>query len=275
MAVQFKARLVVDSHHHIGRKETAHGAFAFSGVDLIARMDESGVHAAVAMHFVSALRTAADFRAANDYVAGEIARYADRLSGAVCVHPLLAGAGTDEVKRGAEMGFRAVKLHPVIHGGYALDADVEPVIRLAGELGLPVVIHSDFAQAICSPYAIADLAARCPETTIVLLHMGLQPGTCRLTPEIVEPYENVIVDTSQTPDQPEHAYGRPVRLLGAGRVVFGSDGPEYEVSVNLCKLEMAVVRGYISRAEAEAVAGGTARRVFGLPLPVAEEVPAA
>jgi predicted TIM-barrel fold metal-dependent hydrolase len=275
MAVQFAADLIVDSHHHIGRKEGTDGTSTFSGADLIARMDENGVRATVAMHFVSALRTAADFRAANDYVAAEVAQHPDRLAGAVCVHPLLPGADTEELRRGAEMGFRAVKLHPVFHGAYALDRRVEPVIRLAGELGLPVVIHSDFAQPICSPYAIADLAARCPETTIVLLHMGLQPGTCSWTPEIVEPYANVVVDTSQTPDAPGSAYGRPVRLLGADRVVFGSDGPEYEASVNLCKLEAAVARGYITREEAEAVVGRTACDVFGLELPHVDEVPVA
>jgi predicted TIM-barrel fold metal-dependent hydrolase len=272
MAVQFETELIVDSHHHIGRKETPNGAFTFSGSDLIARMDESGVRATVAMHFVSALRTVADFRAANDYVAGEVARHPERLAGAVCVHPHLRGAGSEEVRRGAEMGFRAVKLHPVMHGGYPLDRGVEPVVRLAGELGLPVVIHSDFAQPVCSPYAVADLAARCPETTIVLLHMGLQPGTCGSTPEIVERHPNVVVDTSQTPDAPSHAYGRPVRVLGADRVVFGSDGPEYEASVNLCKLEVAVARGYVTRQEAEAVVGRTACDVFGLHLPLTEEV---
>jgi hypothetical protein len=263
MAVQFsfEPRSLVDSHHHVGRKT----GWEYSGDDLVRRMDAIGIATTVVMHFVSELRTVSDFRDANDYVAETVARHPGRLAGAVCVHPLLTGAASEEIRRGHALGFCAVKLHPVAHGMYDVtDERVVSVVRLAGDLGMPVAIHSDFAQAVCSPYAIARLAERCPETTIVLLHMGLTPGIAARTPEIVAPHANVVVDCSATPDATNTAFGRPVALLGAERVVFGSDGPEYDPLVNLRKLEVAVELGHLMAGDAVAIAGTSARTVFHL-----------
>ena len=263
MAVQFSFEPtdLVDTHHHVGRKP----GWEYSGDDLVRRMDAIGITTTVVMHFVSELRTVSDFRDANDYVADAVARHPGRLAGAVCVHPLLEKADAAELRRGRELGLCAVKLHPVVHGMYdVLDERVLPLIRLAGELGMPVAIHSDFTQAVCSPYTIARLAGRCPETTIVLLHMGLTPGLAARTPEIVAPHPNVVVDCSSTPDATNTAFGRPVALLGTDRVVFGSDGPEYDPLVNLRKLEVAVELGHVTARDAAAISGSSARAIFHL-----------
>jgi predicted TIM-barrel fold metal-dependent hydrolase len=87
---------------------------------------------------------------------------------------------------------------------------------------------------------------------------------CHLVPEVVEDAPNVILDTSQTCDKPEEVYGRPVAVLGADRVMFGSDGPECDVSVNLRKLSAALERGALSERDADFVLAGTAQRVFGV-----------
>jgi predicted TIM-barrel fold metal-dependent hydrolase len=264
MDAQFTKRLVIDSHHHLGRKMRQGQPFRVSGDDVIRSMDATGVDLTIVMHFVAALRTSEDFVAANDLAVAECAAHPDRLVPIAVVHPFLPRAGSAELSRCAELGIRGVKLHPIAHGYYELDRAVDPLVRAAGEAGLPVVIHSDFAHHVCSPYAIAALARRCPETTIVLLHLGLQPAMCHLVPEVVESEPNVIVDTSQTCDKPDEVYGRPVALLGAERVMFGSDGPECDVSVNLLKLAAALERGVLTERDADLVLAGTARLVFGV-----------
>lgn len=260
MDAQFTKSIVIDSHHHLGRK----GRRSFSGDDVVQSMNATGVDFTLAMHFVAALRTAGDFVAANDCAIAECAAHPDRLAAIAVVHPFLSRAGIPELQRCLELGIRGVKLHPIAHGYYELDHTVDLLVRAAGEAGVPVVIHSDFAHHVCSPYAIATLARRCPETTIVLLHLGLQPALCHLVPEIVEGEPNVIVDSSQTCDKPDEVYGRPVAVLGAERVMFGSDGPECDVSVNLRKLAAALERGAVSHRDVEFVLAGTAQRVFGV-----------
>jgi predicted TIM-barrel fold metal-dependent hydrolase len=264
MDAQFTNRVVIDSHHHLGRKTRQGQPFQVSGEDVVQSMKATGVDLTIVMHFVAALRTSEDFIAANDCAIAECATQPGRLAPIAVVHPFLPRAGTAELRRCVEHGIRGVKLHPIAHGYYELDRDVDPLVHAAGRAGIPVVIHSDFGHHVCSPYAVAALARRCPETTLVLLHLGLQPAMCHLVSEVVEGEPNVVLDTSQTCDKPEEVYGRPVAVLGADRVMFGSDGPECDVSVNLRKLAAALERGALSERDADLVLGGTAQRVFGV-----------
>jgi predicted TIM-barrel fold metal-dependent hydrolase len=255
---------VVDAHHHIGRKEGYPGG-EFSGSDLVRRMEQHAIAAAVVMHFVSVLRSPEDFIRANSYVAEAVARYPDRLFGAVAINPLFGDLALAEIERYAAAGFRAVKLHPIFHGNYRVNGGaVDDVAALAGQLGLPVVIHSDFTSSACTPYEIAGLAGRFPDTCIVLLHLGLHPELCKHVSSVVRSSPNVMVDTSQTPDFPREVYVNPVRELGADRVLFGSDGPECDVSLNLRKLEIAVAECGLREDEAKQVLSANAVRLFRL-----------
>jgi predicted TIM-barrel fold metal-dependent hydrolase len=237
----------------------------FSGSDMVQSMDRCGIQKAVAIHFVSALRTPDDFAQANRYVAEQVDCYPDRLVGAVVVNPLFRQLALEEIERFHELGFRAVKLHPIFHGHYHVNGGVvDEIADLAGQLELPIVIHSDFASPVCSPYEILALARRYPRTTFVLLHLGLQSEMCKFTPGLVKDTPNVILDTSQTPDFPRDVFARPVQIVGAERVLFGSDGPECDVSLNLMKLDIAVTQYGLGLEEAAKVLGGNASRVFHL-----------
>lgn len=253
---------IVDGHHHLGLKP---GLGEFSGEDLVRKMDRDGVAKSVVMSFVSPLRTPEDFDRANEYVATEVERHPDRLFGAVAVDPRNGSHAVEQIERYHDAGFRAVKLHPRLHGNYGVDSGVvDEVAAVSGVLGLPIVIHCDTTSDVCSPWAITALAARFSETTFVALHLGLHPEGIKDTPAAVRDTPNVLVDTSQTPDFPHDVYVEPVRVLGAARVLFGSDGPECDLSLNLQKLALAIEQHGLSEHDAALVLGGNAERVFGL-----------
>jgi predicted TIM-barrel fold metal-dependent hydrolase len=255
-------RPIIDGHHHIGLKP---GLGEFSGADLVRKMDREGVARSVVMHFVSPLRSQDDFARANAYVAEHVDRHPDRLAGAVAVDPRNGDAALEQIDDYRRAGFRAVKLQPILHGNYAVDGGVvDEVAMLAGQLKMPVVIHCDLASSVCSPWVIHALARRFPETTFVLLHLGLHPDAPRRVPAIVRDAPNIVVDTSQTPDIPEAVYSEPVRILGAERVLFGSDGPECDLSLNLRKLDLAIEQYGLAEQDAALVLGGNAERIFSL-----------
>jgi predicted TIM-barrel fold metal-dependent hydrolase len=256
---------VIDSHHHLGRRAGPDGPREFTGDDLVRQMDRHGVTHSIALHFVSVLRTPDDFRRANAYVAEQVLRHPGRLTGGVVVNPLIGDLALREITMYHSQGFRAVKLHPIFHGHYHVDGGaVDEVARLAGDLGLPVVIHSDFLSPVCSPYEIVRLARRFPQTTFVMLHLGIQSEMCKLAPDVVADTENVMLDTSQTPDFPHTVYVNPVRRLGSNRLMFGSDGPDCDPSLNLRKMEIAIEEHGLRLDEAIAVLFTNARRVFRL-----------
>jgi len=257
--------VIIDAHHHVGRKYQNSEEWEFTPEDLLRNMDKNGVKLSVILHFISALHTNIRIIEANDYVADAVIKYPHRFAGAMIINPTLGDSALREVERGKSIGLKAVKLHPHFHGYYPINGGVaDEVIQLASEMSLPILIHSDFTTSVSSPYEIVSLAARFPNTTFVLLHFGLHPEYCRRVPGIVHDYPNVILDTSQTPDFPNEIYVRSSSILGAERIIFGSDGPECDQSVNLKKVEVAHTDFGLTREDAVKILGENAHRIFKL-----------
>lgn len=251
---------IIDAHHHLGRRPPDE----FSGRDLIALMDEYAIQRVVGMHFVSTLRSREDFRRANDYVAQAVADHPGRIAGAVVVTPEFIQDGLEQISQLVGVGFRAVKLHPAFHRYHLTGGPIDEVLDLAAHLKLPVIVHSDFTNAFSTPYAIAALARRKPELKVVMAHLGMHHSYLHLLAGIVDGHPNLYLDTSQTPDYPNEVYAQPVTRLGSDRLIFGSDGPDCDPSVNLRKLEVAVDRYGLAPGDAAAILSGNASRVYGL-----------
>ncbi len=71
-----------------------------------------------------------------------------------------------------ELGMRGLKLHPWLQAFSLTNPAVLPILKRAGELGLPVLFH-DGTPPYCTPLQIAAAAEKVPETTIILGHAGI------------------------------------------------------------------------------------------------------
>jgi predicted TIM-barrel fold metal-dependent hydrolase len=114
-----------------------------------------------------------------------------------------------------------LKLHPV---GYRLEPTHPYIVNLvkeAGALGLPTLFHCG-DEEYGLPLQIAELAKLCPETRIILGHMG---GYFHVDDAITAAlkYPNIILETSAMP-YPEKIK-EAVQKIGAKRILFASDGP--------------------------------------------------
>lgn len=258
--------LAIDAHCHIGAFPVQkNGITTFTAEDLIARMDRNGIDKAVVCHLISPVWERDELTAGNDLVLAAVAAHPDRLAGLCVVNPRHGDFAVTEARRCLAAGMRGLKLHPVLHGSYPIDgAIMDPLMEVARFAGVPVVTHSDFDARCCTPYQVAHLAARHPDVTVVMLHMGLDTDMIAHTPEIAEPYPNVILDTSCTPDLPYPVYLNSVDRAGADRVVFGSDGPVCSVEANLTKLRVARETYGLRDDDVRRILGTTAARVFDL-----------
>lgn len=256
--------LAVDAHCHIGDfKVEKNGIRCFTAEDLIGRMDQNGIDKAVVCHLISPIWERAELRAGNDLVLEAVKKHPDRLVGLCVLNPKHGSFAVEEAHRCLMAGMRGIKVHPVLHGNYPIDgALMDPLMQMARDAGVPVVTHSDFDARCCTPYQVAHLAARFPEVTVVMLHMGMDTDLVAHTPEIAEPYPNLILDTSCTPDLPYPIYVNSARKVGASRMVFGSDGPVCSVEANLAKLSVAERTYGLSKEDSAMILGGTAARLF-------------
>ncbi len=207
--------LILDSHMHI---QSMPGHDWDSPPErIISLMDEAGIHAAFIMGYGEA-------SSEDPALIHEMMDVSRKFSGRLFpLARLMPGEGAPELlkKLIREVGFIGLKLHPV---GYRLQPDYPHVIdllRMAGHLGVPVLFHSG-DEEYSFPLQIARAARKCPETQIILGHMG---GYFHVNDAILAAKQNpnIFLETSAMPYPGK--IRDAVRALGARRVIFGSDGP--------------------------------------------------
>ncbi|MCX7704881.1 MAG: amidohydrolase [bacterium] len=155
--------------------------------------------------------------------------------------------------------FKGIKLEAAVN---ATSKKLDFVMEIACRLNILVVHHSWNTDIInnrkhqSDPEDIANLASRFPQVKIVMAHItaASQRGVVA-----IQPYKNVWVDTSGA--QPvsgtiEYA----VKHLGAERILYGSDVPGRDFSVQLAK----IIDAQISEKEKRMILGENTRKLLGI-----------
>jgi uncharacterized protein len=121
------------------------------------------------------------------------------------------------------------------------------------------IIGSD-AYENTHPWRLGRIAARFPETTFVLIHIGgaALPALERAAIEIAAEHPNITLIGSAIH---ELAILQALHTLGPGRVCFGSDAPFRLMHVQLAKYR-ALLHDHDAQTQAE-VLGGNILRVLG------------
>jgi predicted TIM-barrel fold metal-dependent hydrolase len=146
------------------------------------------------------------------------------------VHPM----GEDPVgtvKRLYEQGIRGLKLHPDYLGISFDDPAYRPILHLASELQIPVVIHAGFDpvsphKVHATPKVIRKVLADFPELILVCAHMGGMTMWEEVLEELCT--RRVYFDTAMCCERVgmTAAMGRAlVSAHGAKNILFGSDMP--------------------------------------------------
>jgi predicted TIM-barrel fold metal-dependent hydrolase len=103
---------------------------------------------------------------------------------------------------------------------------------------------------------MAELGQRFPDTTFIFAHVGMMWVKAL---QAVKPYPNLLVDVSGF-DPERGIVEKAVEILGAERVLFGSDAPGRAYAAQLAKVQYAD----ISERDKALLLGGNAARLLGL-----------
>lgn len=240
--------MLIDAYVTLGReRETAYRA-----EDLIRDLDLAGVELAVA---APADRETAVFnRRGNIFIQAEAAKFPDRIIPACAVNPWFAEDGAHELERAFEKGARMLVLNPTLQGFMVNDSMAEPLIGKAGEMGLPVYVHTG-PHLYGSPWQLVDCALRFPRVNFIMGHAGATdfwndvPSAGKIAP-------NIYIEGS---------FARPFIFMhhldatGIGRGVMGSFAPR-----NNLRFEWEQYRAYMTDKKYGAVFGDTMARLLGL-----------
>jgi predicted TIM-barrel fold metal-dependent hydrolase len=259
--------MIIDAHTHIFPPEVVENrerflddepAFAALYTDpkarlltaegLIAAMDEHGVDVSWVMGFPWLQEDRA--RLHNEYLAGVQKEYEGRLKGLACVH-LPAPWAFKEAERAlaagmpglGELAFYKSDLH---------NPSLDPFCKLAAEADVPLLLHTNEPVGHHyhgkSPMTLAALYALIlahPQTKLVLAHMGGGIFFYALMKrQVKQALANVWLDTAAAPFLYEpRAYKLAVELLGADKLLLGSDYPLLPVSRYLDEFAQAGLLG--------------------------------
>lgn len=200
--------------------------------ELLAAMDEAGVARAVLLGWY--WEKAATCTWQNRFYAACVRAHPDRLSAFATVHP---GAGMKatlaEIEQARDDGLIGVgELSPHSQGYSLHDPVFTALLARAGELGWPVNLHVTdpagpaYRGRVETPLADFVAVARAfPATTFILAHWG---GLLPLVADLAGAADlaNVYYDTAASPLlYGADIWSRALPVLGAERVLFGSDFP--------------------------------------------------
>lgn len=245
--------MIVDAHTHIfppevvaDRQRFLDGEPAFAAIyadpkapmvtaeGLIQAMDEGGVDVSWALGFPWVKEENAALH--TDYLARAVKEGGGRLRGLACVHPPADWAGR-QAQRALDLGLHGL-------GELAFyDSDLDnralaPLLELCAEAGVPLLLHTNESvghkypgKAPMTLAALYELVKAHPRTKLVLAHMGAGLFMYSLLKkEVSQALAKVWIDTAAAPFlyQPR-AYALAVELLGADKVLLGSDYPLLKV----------------------------------------------
>jgi uncharacterized protein len=213
------------------------------------------------------------------------AHYPKRLVGFTSIHPDRYQPERKVERAIKQFGMKAVKLYP--HSGfYPNDPRLYLTYELCSNLGMPVVIHTG-PKAVRwqwmkynQPIFVDDIATKFPDLKIVMCHGGYPWTEEFIAVAYTNPniwvdltFMEMIEDTFLVPGLVENTVRRLVKLIGAGRLLWGSEGPymtlpfygQHDPTYYRISQDRLVRRfDFLSDEDKSGILGGNAARLLGL-----------
>jgi len=233
--------LVIDAHAHIGVIKD----YAIPQADaasLVRGMDRYGVDRACIFGFAG---VCSDYVYGNDEVISAVSAFPDRFIGYATLNANYPEDLIAELERCFELGLRGIKLITMYQGHPEETERFEPVYAWA-EKRRTIILSHQWGP----PEFLASLAGRYPS---VCFHIGhLNPAYAH----VARQYENIFTTTTFVPSPV--AIVQAVEAFGVENILFGSDVPDLNVSLNIGPLLSAE----ISEVDKRAILGGNMARVL-------------
>lgn len=225
--------MIIDGHSHVVPTD--------DGVKLLLdRMQESGVDATVVvpggmiptMGFADFLRGRKALTTSsppNDFVLGLARKYPEQIYAFYQIDPLYDEV--EDIEEASLAGFSGFKLNPLVNRVSFDDPAVHELIATVGRLGKPVYTHITL-EGGASIDAFEKLVKANPSVPFILGHMGFA-STDESAIVLARKHQNLFLETSVGSFT---AIKEGLARLGAGKIIFGSEGPVHHPKVELEKI---------------------------------------
>jgi predicted TIM-barrel fold metal-dependent hydrolase len=201
--------------------------------ELIASMDEAGVDISVILNI--GWTTHELCVETNDYIIDAVSHYPQRLVGFGAVQPQSPKAAAAEIERCAKAGMKGVgEMRPDIQLFDLCDEIImNPLAEVLTAHKLVLLLHASEpigheypGKGGITPDILYPFITSFPDLTVVCAHWGGGLPFYALMPEVKKAMGNVYFDSAASPFlyKPQ-VYSQVIQLVGADKVLFGSDYP--------------------------------------------------
>ena len=239
----------IDAHSHIG-DFGGWANVAINADELIRQMDEYEIEKTI-------LCSTDSFD--NDNVVKAYKKYKDRILPIVFINPYDGEEAVENIYHYVkDEGFKGIKLHPLQHAFVADDEILDPIMKAAEELKIPVFIHCGHPP-YSLPWSIALLAERFPKVKVVMIHMGHGHGVyIDASMKMAKRYSNLYLEMSGMPmnSKIKEVY----ETIGKDRIMFGTDAPFHHPTIEMQK----VITSGLTEKEMEDVFFNNAAKLMNL-----------
>ena len=252
--------VVFDAHTHLGADEDGRSQDLPA---LLGQLDTVGADSRACVFPLHDPDRSPAYRRPNDRVLAWAGQSEDRLVPYCRLDP--ADDPVGEAKRCLALGAKGIKLHPRAQTFVFDHSAAVGIFEVARDARVPILIHA--GRGMGPMDALADLALRFPEVTLILAHAGIA-GQGMFASRLTD-HPAVLYDTSafSALDVLE-LFAR----VPAERIVFASDSPYGHPMPSLYVAMRAASRAGVDAQGRALIAGGTmAAALDGHQLPAAEE----
>lgn len=227
--------MIVDAHCHLVPND--------SGIaQTLSAMDEAGVDLTVLVPggMISPLGMADFLRGReplitseppNDFILTAVRQYPSRFAGFFQVDPSYHNEA--DLAEAVAAGFSGFKLSPLVNRVAFSDPAVHELFAYAQSRDMPIYTHI-VANGEASLDALAPLVKRYRNLPVILGHMGFA-ATDASAIRLARVHDNLFLETSVGSFS---GIREAVNVLGARKVLFGSEGPVHHPGVELRKIEL-------------------------------------
>jgi predicted TIM-barrel fold metal-dependent hydrolase len=249
--------LVIDAHCHAGLGDGFHGPWDTEArlEPYLRRAQAAGIDKTIVFPVFNS-----DYAVANERLARIVGRWQDRLIGFAAINPQRDAARTNRmVGRAVEvLGFRGIK----IHGFDSFPG--RQVCEAARRWELPILV-----DVVRRTAAVEMLASQYPDVNFIVPHLGGFTDDWMTHLQVIDQmvrYPNVYADTSGV--RYFDALVQAARRAGAGKLIFGSDGPQLHPGVELHKVRLLGLSPEVTAL----ITGGNIARLIRLTAAIPESV---
>ncbi len=236
--------------------------------ELIDSMDKEGIDVSVILN--GGWTTHELCVETNDYILESITRYPGRLIGFCTVQPRSLDAAIAEIERCAAGGIRGVgEIRPDRQLFELTEHEImEPLVEVMVKHNLILLTHASEpvghqypGKGNVTPDMLYPFITSFPDLTVVCAHWGGGLPFYALMPEVKEAMGNVYFDTAASPFlYSPQIYSQVVQLVGADKILFGSDYPLLAQSRFLKEIGSLD----LPQETKDLILSGNARRLLGI-----------